>query len=61
MLTLRDFPDELIRDARIETRTSRKWSATGAVKQAENALKHNDINGVTAVGRQGIGATNTVL
>ena len=48
-------------DAGIETRTSRKWSATEAVKQAENTLKHNDIVGVTAVGRQGIGATNTVL
>ena len=61
MLTLRDSPDELIRDAGIETRTSRKWSATEAVKQAENNLKHKDIVGVTAVGCQGIGATNTVL
>ena len=57
VLTLRDSPDELIRDAGIETRTSRKWSATEAVKQAENTLKHNDIVGVTAVGRHGIGAT----
>ena len=48
-------------DIEIETRTSRKWSATEAVKQAENTLKHKDIVGVTAVGRQGIGATNTVL
>ena len=31
------------------------------VKQAENTLKHKDIVGVTAVARQGIGATNTVL
>ena len=61
MLTLRDSPDELTCDAGIETRTSRKWSATEAVKQAENTLKHKDILGVTAVGRQGIGATNTVL
>ena len=61
VLTLRDSPDELIRDAGIETRTSRKWSATEAVKQAENTLKHKDIVGVTAVGRQGIGATKTVL
>ena len=58
MLTLRDSPDELIRDAGIETRTSRKWSATDAVKQAENTPKHKDIVGVTTVGRQGIGATN---
>ena len=61
MLTLRDSPDELIRDAGIQTRTSRKWSATEAVRQAENTLKHKDIVGVTAVGRQGIGATNTFL
>ena len=61
VLTLRDSPDQLIRDAGIETRTSRKWSATEAVKQAENTLKHKDIVGVTAVGHQGIGATNTVL
>ena len=31
------------------------------MKQAENTLKHKDIVGVTAAGRQGIGATNTVL
>ena len=61
VLTLRDSPDEFIRDAGIETRTSRKWSATEAVKQAENTLKHKNIVGLTAVGRQGIGATNTVL
>ena len=61
MLTLRDSRDELIRDAGIETRTSRNLSATEAVKQAENTLKHKDIVGVTAVGRQGIVATNTVL
>ena len=61
VLTLRDSQDELIRDAGIQTHTSRKWSATEAVKQAENTLKHRDIVGVTAVGRQGIGATNTVL
>ena len=61
MLTLRDSPEELIRDAGIKTSTSRKWSATEAVKQAEYTLKHKDIVGVTAVGCQGIGATNTVL
>ena len=61
VLTPRDSPDELIRDAGIEARSSRKWSATEAVKQAENTLKHKDIVGVTAAGRQGIGATNTFL
>ena len=61
VLTLRDSPDELIRDAGIETRTSRKRPATEAVKQTENTLKHKDIVGVTVVGRKGIDATNTVL
>jgi len=31
------------------------------VSQAESALKHKDIVGITAVGRQGIGATKTLL
>ena len=61
VLTLKDSPDELIRDTRIETRTSKKWAVTEAVKQAENTLKQKDIVGVTAVGLQGIGATNTAL
>ncbi|XP_052268193.1 uncharacterized protein LOC127869579 [Dreissena polymorpha] len=61
VLTLRDSPDECIRGAGIETRTSKKWSATESVSQAESNLKHIDIVGVTTVGRQGIGATKTVL
>lgn len=60
-MTLRDSPDQLIREAGIVTRSSRKWSATESVNQAESTLKHKDIVGVTAVGRQGIGATKTVL
>ncbi|XP_052271754.1 uncharacterized protein LOC127872461 [Dreissena polymorpha] len=61
VLTLRDSPDEFIREAGIQTRTSRKWSATESVSQAENTLKHKDIVGVTAVGREGIGARKVVL
>ncbi|XP_052280752.1 uncharacterized protein LOC127878274 [Dreissena polymorpha] len=61
VLTMRDSPDEIIREAGIQTRTSRKWSATESVSQAENALKHKDIVGVTAVGREGIGARKVVL
>jgi len=41
--------------------TGRKWSATESVSQAESTLKHRDIVGITAVGRQGIGETKTVL
>jgi hypothetical protein len=61
ILTLRDSPDEQIRDAGIVTRTGRKWSATDTVIQAESALQHRDIVGITAVGRLGIGATKTLL
>lgn len=61
VLTLRDSPDELIREANITTRTSRKWSEMDSVSQAESALKQKDIVGVTAVGRQGIGSTKAVL
>ncbi|XP_052271950.1 uncharacterized protein LOC127872661 [Dreissena polymorpha] len=61
VLPLRDSPDELIREAGIQTRTSRKWSATESVSQAEHALKHKDIVGVTAVGREEIGARKVVL
>ena len=61
VLTLRDSPDELIREAGIQTRTSKKWPATESVNQAENTLKHKDIVGVTAVERQGICAIKAVL
>jgi len=61
VLTLRDSPDEQIREAGIVTRTGRKWSATETVSQAESSLMHKDNVGVTAVGRQGIGATKTLL
>jgi len=60
VLTVRDSPDELISGAGIVTHTGRKWSATESVSQAVSALKHRDIVGITAVGRQGIGATKTV-
>ena len=46
MVTLRDSPDELIRDAGIETHTSKKLSPTDSVNQAENSLKHKYIVGV---------------
>ncbi|XP_060584269.1 uncharacterized protein LOC132740392 [Ruditapes philippinarum] len=61
VLTLSDSPDEQIREAGIVTRTGRKWSATETVSQAKSSLMHKDIVGVTAVGRQGIGATKTLL
>ena len=61
MLTLRDSMDELIRDAGSVTRTGRKWSVTETVRLTESSLKHKDIVGMTAVGRQGIGVVRTLL
>ena len=57
VLTSRDSPEELIREAGIEIRTSRKWSAN----QTENSLKHKDISRVTAVRRHKIAAILAVL
>jgi hypothetical protein len=59
VVTLKDSKDEMIRKAGIETRTGRKWSASRAVQQAESRLRHKDIVGTTAVGRQGLGTTST--
>jgi hypothetical protein len=62
VLTIKDSPDELIREAGIVTRTGRKWLASECASQAESSLRHKDIVGITAVGRQGIGANKkTVL
>ena len=61
VLTLRDSADEQIQEEGIVTDTSRKWSATETVSQAKESLKHRNIVGLTAVGRQGISATKTLL
>ena len=56
VVTLRDSRDQLIRQAGIETRTGRKWSASQAVEQAESRLRHRDIVGTTCENRQGLGS-----
>jgi hypothetical protein len=61
VVTMRQSQDQLTRKAGIETRTGRKWSASKAVNQAEGSLRHKDIVGMTAVGRQGLGAAKTTL
>ena len=43
-----------------EIYTSKEWFKTEPVDQAENSLNKKDIDGVTAVVRQWIGATKTV-
>ena len=55
VMTLRDSRDDKIREAGIEVRTGRKWKAEQAVKEAEARLRHKDIVGTVAQGRQGLG------
>ncbi|XP_060062635.1 uncharacterized protein LOC132543183 [Ylistrum balloti] len=57
VMTVRDSKDERIRNAGIETRTGRKWSASIAVQEAESRLRHSDIVGTTCIGKQGLGST----
>ncbi|XP_060066953.1 uncharacterized protein LOC132547205 [Ylistrum balloti] len=58
VMTLRDSKDAKIRQAGIQTRTGRKWSASQSVEQAEGVLKHRYIIGATCSGRQGLGTTH---
>ena len=55
VVTRRDYRDQLIRQAGIETRTGGKWSASQAVEQAETRLRHRDIVGTPCEGRMGLG------
>ncbi|XP_052268662.1 uncharacterized protein LOC127870041 [Dreissena polymorpha] len=57
VVTLKESSDDMIWKAGIETRTGRKWSASQAVAQAESRLRHKDIVGTTAIGRQGLGSS----
>ncbi|XP_060076611.1 uncharacterized protein LOC132556244 [Ylistrum balloti] len=57
VMTVRDSKDEKIRNAGIETRTGRQWSASSAVQEAESRLRHSDIVGITCIGKQGLGST----
>lgn len=61
VVTLKQSQDSSIRNAGIETRTGRKWSASQAVEQAEKRLQQKDIVGITAVGRQGLGSSKITL
>ncbi len=55
VLTLRGSSDMSIRNAGIEVKTGRRWSASNAVEQAESRLRHQDIVGTSCQGRQGLG------
>ena len=56
-MMLRDSKDERVREAGIAVRTGRKWSASKALKDAEDRLHHADIVGSVAQGRLGLGYT----
>ncbi|XP_052223903.1 uncharacterized protein LOC127839559 [Dreissena polymorpha] len=57
VVTLKESSADMIWKASIETRTGRKWSARQAVAQAESRLRHIDIVGTTAIGRQCLDST----
>ena len=57
VVTLQQSTDSKIRNAGIEIRTGRKWSASQAAQQAESQLKLKDVIGTTQTGRQGLGIT----
>ena len=54
VMTLRDSKDAKANEARVQTRTGRKWSASQAVQQAEDMLTIRDIIGNIFVGHQWI-------
>ncbi|XP_069125457.1 uncharacterized protein [Argopecten irradians] len=60
-MTLKESKDDKVRLAGVEVRTGRKWSAFKAVDEAECRLRHKDIVGTTAVGRQGLGTSKHTL
>ncbi|XP_069139210.1 uncharacterized protein [Argopecten irradians] len=61
IMTLKESKDDKVRLAGVEVRTGRKWSASKAVDEAESRLRHKDIVGTTAVGRQGLGTSKHTL
>nr|XP_022314167.1 uncharacterized protein LOC111118822 [Crassostrea virginica] len=58
-LMLRDSKDEKVRTARVEIRTGRKWSTRKTIGEAESRLRHSEIVGRVAIGRQGLDVTPT--
>lgn len=54
-LVLRDRNDANVRETMINIKTGRKWAVKKTVQEAESRLKHRDIVGGVATGRQGIG------
>ena len=59
-MMLRDSQDARVRQADIEVRTDRKWSASRALREAEDHLQHADIIRSVAQGRLGLGCSTRV-
>ena len=59
-MMLRDSKDVRVRQADIEVRTGRKWSASRALREAEDRLQHADIVRSVAQGRLGLGCSTRV-
>ncbi|KAL1266945.1 hypothetical protein QQF64_002620 [Cirrhinus molitorella] len=59
LLKLENSPDPVIRDAKVQVRTGRKWEVTQAVQQAITRLKHQEVVGFTQHGRAGLGWTTS--
>lgn len=57
VMMLKDSKDNKISEAGLKVRTGRKWKAGEAAEEAESRLRHKDLIGAVAVGRQGLGMT----
>ncbi|KAK0149132.1 hypothetical protein N1851_010350 [Merluccius polli] len=59
-MMLRDSQDARVRHGDLEVRTGRKWSASRALREAEDRLQHADIIGSVVQGRLGLGCSTRV-
>ena len=59
-MTLRDSNDPKVSSAQVDVRSGKKFRAADAVQEAEGRLRHQDIVGSIAKGRQGLGTQETV-
>ncbi|XP_062585203.1 uncharacterized protein LOC134246874 [Saccostrea cucullata] len=58
-LMLQNSKDEKVRTAKVDIRTGRKWSEKETIQEAESRLRHSDIVGRLAIGKQGLDVTPT--
>jgi len=57
IMTLKDSKDGKVRNAVVQIRTGRKWSASKAMEDVECRLRHKDIVGIVCRGSQGLGTS----